>query len=219
MSEYAAAMVIAIDGPAGAGKSTVARAVAVEIGFTYLDSGAMYRCVALAALEGGVPLDDGEALGELAEGLEIRFDGRRVLLGERDASDEIRAPQVSAAASQVSVHPRVRKAMVTRQRQLVVAGRYVAEGRDIGTVVSPEAPLKIFLTASDEERARRRAEETGEPVGQVLAAQRRRDASDIEREHGALRAAEDAVELDTTGFTLDEVVDRVVGLIRERGLA
>jgi cytidylate kinase len=212
-------MVIAIDGPAGAGKSTVARAVAAEIGFTYLDSGAMYRCVALAALEGDVPLDDGEALGALAEGLEIGFDGRHVLLGERDVSDEIRTPQVSAAASQVSVHPRVREAMVARQRQLIAAGRYVAVGRDIGTVVSPEAPLKIFLTASGEERARRRAAETGEPVEEVLAAQRRRDASDTEREHGALRAAEEAVELDTTGFTLDEVVARVVSLARERGLA
>jgi cytidylate kinase len=212
-------MVIAIDGPAGAGKSTVARAVAAEIGYTYLDSGAMYRCVALTALEGGVSLDDGETLGELAEGLEIDFDGRRVLLGERDVSDEIRTPAVSAAASQVSVHPRVREAMVARQRQLIAAGRYVAEGRDIGTVVSPEAPLKIFLTASDEERASRRAAETGEPVEDVLAAQRRRDASDTEREHGALRAAEDAVELDTTGFTLDEVVARVVSLVREKGLA
>jgi cytidylate kinase len=212
-------MVIAIDGPAGAGKSSVARAVAAEIDFTYLDSGAMYRCVAHAALEAGIPLDDGEALGELAEEMEIGFDGRRVLLGERDVSDEIRAPQVTAAASQVSVHPRVREAMVARQRELIAAGRYVAEGRDIGTVVSPEAPLKVFLTASDEERARRRAAETGEPVEEVLAAQRRRDASDTEREHGALRAAADAVELDTTGLSLDEVVAQVVGLARERGLA
>ena len=212
-------MVIAIDGPAGAGKSSVARAVAAELGFTYLDSGAMYRCVGLAALERGIPLDDGEALGELAEGLETGFDGRRVLLGEREVSDEIRAPAVSAAAAQVSVHQRVREAMVARQRQLIAAGRYVAEGRDIGTVVSPEAPLKVFLTASDEERARRRAAETGEPVAEVLAAQQRRDASDTEREHGALRAAADAVELDTTGLSLDEVVARVVALARERDLA
>jgi CMP/dCMP kinase len=212
-------MVIAIDGPAGAGKSSVARGVAAEIGFTYLDSGAMYRCVALAALERGVPLDDGEALGELAEGLEIGFDGPHVLLGARDVSEEIRGPEVSAAASQVSVHPRVRAAMVARQRQLIAAGRYVAEGRDIGTVVSPDSPLKVFLTASDEERARRRAAETGEDFEAVLAAQRDRDARDTEREHGALRAAEDAVELDTTGFSFEQVVERVVKLARERDLA
>jgi cytidylate kinase len=212
-------MVIAIDGPAGAGKSTVARAVAGELGFTYLDSGAMYRCVALAALRDGVDLDDGEALGELAEGLEIGFEGPRVLLGERDVSGELRTPEVSAAASRVSVHPRVREAMVARQRRLIAAGRYVAEGRDIGTVVSPDSPLKIFLTASDEERARRRAAESGEDVEAVLEAQRRRDARDTEREHGALRPAGDAVELDTTGLTLEEVVARVVGLAHERGLA
>lgn len=211
-------MVIAIDGPAGAGKSTVARAVAAEIGFTYLDSGAMYRCVALAALEGGVDLDDGEALGELAEGLEIGFDGRLVLLGHRDVSREVRSPEVTAAASRVSVHPRVREAMVARQRQLIEAGRFVAEGRDIGTVVSPDSPLKIFLTASDEERARRRAAQTGEDFETVLAAQRQRDARDTEREHGALRPADDAVEIDTTGLSLQQVVARIVALARERGL-
>jgi cytidylate kinase len=212
-------MVIAIDGPAGAGKSTVARAVAAEIGFTYLDSGAMYRCVALAALESGTSLEDGEALGELAEGLEIGFDGERVLLGERAVGDEIRTTEVSTAASHVSVHPRVREAMVARQRQLIEAGNYVAEGRDIGTVVSPEAPLKVFLTASDEERARRRAAETGADLGAVLEAQRQRDSRDTERQHGALRAADDAVEIDTTGLGQDEVVARVVALARERGLA
>jgi cytidylate kinase len=211
-------MVIAIDGPAGAGKSTVARAVAEELGFTYLDSGAMYRCVALAALEAGLGLDDGEALGELARGLEIGLDGRRVLLGERDVSTAIRAPAVTAAASQVSVHPQVREAMVERQRRLIAAGSYVAEGRDIGTVVSPEAPLKVFLTASDAERARRRAAETGEDFESVLDAQRRRDARDSEREHGALRAAADAVELDTSSMSLEEVVARIVGFARERGL-
>jgi cytidylate kinase len=212
-------MVIAIDGPAGAGKSTVARAVAGEIGFTYLDSGAMYRCVALAALWEGIDLDDGEALGSLAEGLEIGLDGQRVLLSEREVTGEIRTPEVGASASRVSVHPRVRGAMVSRQRQLIATGRFVAEGRDIGTVVSPDSPLKVFLTASDEERARRRAAETGEDVESVLAAQRQRDARDTEREHGALRPADDAVELDTTGLSLDEVVTRVVALARERGLA
>ncbi len=212
-------MVIAIDGPAGAGKSSVARAVAGEIGFTYLDSGAMYRCVALAARQGEADLDDGEAVGALAEGLKIDFDRRRVLLDGDDVSDEIRTPEITAAASRVSVHPRVRAAMVARQRQLIAAGRYVAEGRDIGTVVSPDSPLKIFLTASDEERANRRAAQTGEDLEAVLAAQRLRDARDTEREHGALRAAEDAVELDTTGLTLQEVMARVVALAREKGLA
>ena len=212
-------MVIAIDGPAGAGKSTVARGVAAELGLTYLDSGAMYRCVALAALQGGADLDDGEAVGALAEGLEIDFDGRQVLLDGDDVTAAIREPEVSAAASQVSVHPRVREAMVARQRALIAAGSYVAEGRDIGTVVSPDSPLKVFLTASDEERARRRAAETGEDFEAVLTAQRQRDARDTEREHGALRAAEDAVELDTTGLAIDEVVARVVALARHRGLA
>jgi cytidylate kinase len=212
-------MVIAIDGPAGAGKSSVARAVASELGFTYLDSGAMYRCVALAATRAGIDLDDGAALGELAGGVEIELDGGRVLLDSRDVSAEIREPGVTAAASRVSVHPRVREAMVARQRRLIAAGSYVAEGRDIGTVVSPDSPLKVFLTASDEERARRRAAETGEDFESVLDAQRRRDARDSEREHGALRAAADAVPLDTTGLGLEEVVGRVVGLARERGLA
>ncbi|MFN8216924.1 MAG: (d)CMP kinase [Solirubrobacterales bacterium] len=212
-------MVIAIDGPAGAGKSSVARAVAGELGITYLDSGAMYRCVALAALEARADLDDGAALATLAGGLAIEFEGRRVLLDGTDVSDAIRAPAVTAAASRVSVHPGVRAAMVARQRALISRGDYVAEGRDIGTVVSPDSPLKVFLTASDEERARRRAAESGEDYEAVLAAQRGRDARDTEREHGALRPAEDAVELDTTGLSLGEVVARVVALARERGLA
>lgn len=211
-------MVIAIDGPAGAGKSTVARAVARALGYTYLDSGAMYRCVALAALREGVDLDDPEAAGAVAERCEISFDGGRVLLGGEDVTPAIREPDVTAAASRVSVHPAVRRAMVARQRALIERGRYVAEGRDIGTVVSPEAPLKIFLAASDEERARRRAAETGEPFEAVLRAQAERDRRDREREHGALRAAPDAVRLDTTGLGIDEVVERVVALARERGL-
>jgi cytidylate kinase len=211
-------MVIAIDGPAGAGKSSVARAVADELGFTFLDSGAMYRCVALAALEAGVDPGDGEALARLAEGLEIGFDGSRVLLGGHDVSEAIRTPEVTAAASRVSVHPGVRAAMVARQRALIESGSYVAEGRDIGTVVSPEATLKVFLTASDEERARRRAAESGEDVDSVLEAQRGRDARDRGREHGALRAADDAVVVDTSSLGLPEVVDQVVSLAHERGL-
>jgi CMP/dCMP kinase len=211
-------MVIAIDGPAGAGKSSVARAVAAELGITYLDSGAMYRCVALAALQAGADLDDGTALAKLAAGLEIGLDGRRVLLDGADVSDAIRAPSVTAAASRVSVHEGVRGAMVARQRALIAGADYVAEGRDIGTVVSPESPLKVFLTASDEERARRRAAETGEDFESVLDAQRRRDARDREREHGALRPAADAVELDTSSMSLEEVVGRIVGMVRERRL-
>ncbi|MBA2545415.1 MAG: (d)CMP kinase [Solirubrobacterales bacterium] len=211
-------MVIAIDGPAGAGKSTVARGTADALGFTYLDSGAMYRSVALAALGAGTPLDDGEALGKLARGLSIELAGGDVRLDGRDVSAEIRSPEASAAASRVSVHPQVREAMVAQQRALIEAADYVAEGRDIGTVVSPDAPLKVFLTASADERARRRAAESGRPVDEVLAEMRDRDGRDTEREHGALRAAEDAVELDTTGMSIDEVVARVVALARDRSL-
>ena len=212
-------MVIAIDGPAGAGKSTVARGVAAALDFTYLDSGAMYRGVALAGLDSGADLDDPGVMAEIARSLAIGFADGSVHLDGRDVSEAIRAPEVSAAASRVSVHPQVREAMVARQRRLIEAGRYVAEGRDIGTVVSPGAPLKVFLTASAEERARRRAGETGEDPDAVLAAQSERDARDREREHGALRPADDAVEIDTTELTLDEVVARVVGLARERGVA
>jgi cytidylate kinase len=211
-------MVIAIDGPAGAGKSTVARALAERLDFTYLDSGAMYRCVALAALERGVDPDDPAAMGSLAASLAIELDGERVGLEGRDVGAAIREPRVTEAASRVSVHPAVREAMVAEQRRLIAAGRYVAEGRDIGTVVSPGAPLKVFLTASAEERARRRAAQTGEEQAAVLAAQRERDSRDEGREHSALRPAADAVELDTTGLTLDEVVDRVESLARDRNL-
>ena len=212
-------MVIAIDGPAGAGKSTVARALAERLGFTYLDSGAMYRCVALAALERGVEPGDEVAMNQLAASLKIELDGDRVALDGRDVSAAIREARVSEASSRVSVHPGVREAMVDRQRELISGGRYVAEGRDIGTVVSPDSPLKVFLTASPEERARRRAEQTGEDTEAVLAAQRERDARDETREHSALCAAEDAVEIDTTGLTLDQAAGRVVSLARQRGLA
>ncbi len=211
-------MVIAIDGPAGAGKSTVARAVAAALGFTYLDSGAMYRCVALAGIERDVDLDDPDEMGALASSLRIGLEGERVELDGHDVSVAIREPGVTEASSRASVHPPVRESMVARQRQLIEAGRYVAEGRDIGTVVSPDAPLKVFLTASAEERARRRAVQTGEDESAVLAAQRERDARDETREHSALRAAEDAVEIDTTGLPLDEVVAKIVELAREKGL-
>jgi cytidylate kinase len=211
-------MVIAIDGPAGAGKSTVARGAARALGFTYLDSGAMYRCVALAALRAGADLEDPARMGELARRIQIAIADGEVTLDGETVANAIRAPDVSAAASRVSVHPEVRDAMVAQQRALIESGDYVAEGRDIGTVVSPGAPLKVFLTASDAARARRRAAETREAVDDVLAAQAARDARDREREHGRLRPAPDSVEIDTTGLDADEVVERVVGLARERGL-
>jgi len=212
-------MVIAIDGPAGAGKSTVARALAERLGFTYLDSGAMYRSVALAAIRAGVDPDDGAATTALAERLDLRIAPGAVAIGDEDVSAAIRTPEVTAAASRVSVHPGVRAAMVARQRALVAEGAWVAEGRDIGTVVCPESPLKVHLTASEKERARRRAADTGEDQDAVLAAQRDRDARDRGREHGALELADDAVELDTTGLDVAGVVDRIAAAAHERGLA
>jgi cytidylate kinase len=212
-------MVIAIDGPAGAGKSTVARALAQRLGITYLDSGAMYRAVALAALRANVDPGDAERVSALARSLEISLDGGRVELAGEDVGTAIREPSVTSAASRVSVHPGVRAAMVDRQRALIARGDYVAEGRDIGTVVSPQAPLKVFLTADPRERARRRAAETGESADDVLTAQDARDERDRARTHGALRRASDAVELDTTGISQEEIVERVAALARERGLA
>jgi CMP/dCMP kinase len=212
-------MVIAIDGPAGAGKSTVARGVAKALGLTYLDSGAMYRCVALAALDRGMDLADGERLGEMAWGLDIGFDGDTIQLDGKPVEGKIRTPEVTVASSKVSVHPQVRQAMVKRQRELIAAGSYVAEGRDIGTVVSPDSPLKVFLTASEEERAKRRAAETGATVAEVRQAIEDRDRRDRGREHGALRAADDSVPLDTTDLSSDEVVERIAALARERGIA
>lgn len=211
-------MVIAIDGPAGAGKSTVARALAERLGATYLDSGAMYRSVALLAVRAGVDPDSAEAVVPLAEGLESGMANGRISIGSEDVTTAIRTPEVSATASRVSVHRGVRDALVARQRELLSEGAWVAEGRDIGTVVFPEAPLKVFLTASEEERARRRARESGEPESAVLGAQRERDARDIEREHGALAAAPDSVEVETTGLGVQRVVDRIAAIAAERGL-
>jgi cytidylate kinase len=212
-------MVIAIDGPAGAGKSTVARGVARALGFTYLDSGAMYRAVALAALERSVDLDDGERLGEVAWSLDIDFDGDTITLDGKPVEGRIRSPEVTVAASRVSRHPQVRRAMVKRQRELIAAGNYVAEGRDIGTVVSPDSPLKIFLTANESERARRRAAESGESVSAVQDAMRDRDTRDRERDDSPLQRAEGSIDIDTTDVTADQVVDRIVELARERRVA
>ncbi len=212
-------MVIAIDGPAGAGKSTVARALAERLDFTYLDSGAMYRSVALVATRAGADPDDESAVAPLAREMDIKMNGGTVAIGDEDVTAAIRAPEVSAVASRISVHRGVRDAMVDRQRTLVEDGGWVAEGRDIGTVVCPRAPLKVFLTASERERAERRAAETGEDPDAVLAAQRDRDARDRDREHGALQAAEDAVEVDTTGLAVESIVERIAALAAERGIA
>ena len=211
-------MVIAIDGPAGAGKSTVAQGVARALGFTYLDSGAMYRAVALAAIERGIDLDDAERLGELAWSLDIDFDGDTIRLDGKPVEGRIRTPEVTVAASRVSRHPQVRRAMVKRQRELIAEGNYVAEGRDIGTVVSPDSPLKVFLTANEGERARRRAAESGEAVSDVQSAMRDRDRRDQERSNSPLRRADGSIEIDTTDLGPEEVVEQIVGLAREKGL-
>jgi cytidylate kinase len=179
----------------------------------------MYRSVALAALRAGVEPGDAQAVTELAHGLSIALDGGTVVLDGEDVSGEIRTPAVTEAASKVSAHPGVRASMVERQRELIGAGDYVAEGRDIGTVVSPDSPLKVFLVASDSERALRRSGQTGEPYEAVLAAQRERDRRDRERKHGALRSADDAVEVDTTGLEVADVVSRVAEMARARGIA
>jgi cytidylate kinase len=211
-------MVIAIDGPAGAGKSTVAKGVARALGFTYLDSGAMYRAVALAALDRGIDPDDGVRLGELAWDLDIDFDGDTIRLDGKPVEGRVRSPDVTVAASRLSVHPQVRQAMVKRQRELIASGDYVAEGRDIGTVVSPDSPLKVFLTADEQERARRRAVDSGEPVDQVRQAIGDRDRRDQERADSPLRRAPGSVQIDTTDLTADQVVEEIAKLARERGV-
>jgi len=202
--------VVSIDGPAGAGKSTVARAVADALGFTYLDTGAMYRAVAFAAGERGAPP------ASIASALKIE-PGTRVVVDGRDVTDEIRTPEVSEAASQAAADPDVRRAVAAEQRRLLAHGDWVAEGRDIGTVVAPDAEVKVYLTASAAERARRRAAELGVDVDTVLAEQTIRDERDRTREHSPLVPAEGSVTVDSTSMTLPEVVDRIVGLVRDVG--
>jgi len=216
-------MIVAIDGPAGSGKSTVARGVARRLGFTYLDSGAMYRATTLNAMREGVPLDDGEALGRLARAASIELRERdhdyvQVLLDGEDVSEEIRSPRVTGASSQVAAHEQVRSALLEKQRELIDSGDYVVEGRDIGTVVAPEAPVKAFLTADPAERARRRAAELERrgleaQADEVRSAIEQRDRLDSTRSAAPLRAAEDAVQIDTTGLSPEQVVDRIVELV------
>ncbi len=199
--------VVAIDGPAGAGKSTVARAVAEELAFTYLDTGAMYRAVALAALQRGA--DPASIAADLA--IEP---GERILVDGRDVTDEIRTPAVSEAASRAAADPAVRTAVASQQRRLLSSGDWVAEGRDIGTVVAPHAEVKVFLDADPRERARRRAAELGVDADTVLAEQTIRDERDRTREHSPLAPAEGSVVIDTTDMTLPEVVQRIAALAR-----
>jgi cytidylate kinase len=214
--------VIAIDGPAGAGKSTAARALARRLGFFLLDTGAIYRTVALAASQQGIAFSDGEALGHVAESLAIRFDEEgRVFLADDDVSTLIRTPEMSQGASTVSAHPPVRQALLGLQRKLAARGRCVVEGRDIGTVVLPWAPLKIFLTASPEVRARRRYDELvarGQTadLAQTLQEILVRDDRDSNRATAPLKQADDAVLLDTSTLGEAAVVDRMEALARAR---
>jgi CMP/dCMP kinase len=201
-------MVIAIDGPAGAGKSTVARAVAERLGFTYLDTGAMYRAVALAAAERKEPP------AEVAEEIELDV-GDRVLLDGRDVTEAIRTPEVSRDASKVAEDPGVRAALVRKQQEIMREGDWVAEGRDIALVVAPDAEVKVFLTAAAEERARRRAAQRGQDPEQVLREQHERDQRDASGARSVLEPAPDAVPVDTTGLSLQEVVDQIETLAVE----
>jgi cytidylate kinase len=194
-------VLVAIDGPAGAGKSTVARAVARALGFTYLDTGAMYRSAALAWPRDPATLD-------------IGFDGDRVLLDGEDVSGAIRTPQISEKASEIAARPEVREALVAKPRALIDGGAWVAEGRDIATVVAPDAEVKVYLTASPQERARRRAAELGADPGVIARELALRDERDSGHGRTTLEAAPGATPLDTTGLSIDEVVDRIVGMVR-----
>lgn len=222
--------ILAIDGPAGAGKSTTAQRVAQALGFAYLDSGALYRCVALAAVEAGVVPDDDAAMAELLTSLRVEAtgDGRAMLLNGRDVSEAIRAPQVSQAASRSSACPSVRRVLLGWQRAAIRAPGTVIEGRDIGTVVFPRADLKIFLDADPDERARRRSAELRETrctdsdsslVGKVKAEMVERDRRDSTRTLAPLVAASDAVVIDTTHAGLEQVVARIVTEAVARGCA
>jgi cytidylate kinase len=214
--------VIAIDGPAGAGKSTAARALARRLGFFLLDTGAIYRTVALAASRRGVVFSDADRLGPIAEALAIRFDEQgRVFLGDEEISTLIRTPEMSQGASTVSAHPAVRQALLELQRKLAARGRCVVEGRDIGTVVLPWAPLKIFLTATPDVRARRRYDELvakGQTVDLAATLQEIliRDERDSTRATAPLKQADDAVLLDTSALDEGAVVDRMEALARAR---
>jgi cytidylate kinase len=207
-------MVIAIDGPAGSGKSTVAKAVALRLGLDYLDTGAMYRSVAFAALRGGVDPEDAEVVSNLARNIDLQIDTNgTVIVDDVDATIEIRGPEVTRAVSIVAANPDVRKEMRARQRQWVAKrGGGVMEGRDIGTVVFPEARLKVYLDASPEVRAARRSKEVSDLSYETVATDlARRDALDQNRTHDPLRTASDAVTIDTSDLSVDQIVDAIMG--------
>ena len=214
-------MIVAIDGPAGAGKSTIARQLAERLGFAFLDTGAMYRAVALAALRRRLGDDDSEAIARLAESLTIDFDGRRTLLDGEDVSTAIRTSEVSTAVYLAADNIAVRRRLVDLQRQIAAGRDLVTEGRDQGTVAFPHAECKIFLTASSQERVRRRYEELvarGERITfeEVLAQQLDRDQRDATRPVGALVKAPDAIEVLTDGLMPEQVVDRLERIVQER---
>jgi CMP/dCMP kinase len=212
-------LLIAIDGPAGSGKSSVARAIADELGFINLNTGAAYRAVALVALQEGVSLDDGASLAGVSRRVSLDAGGARVD-GKPVPEDELRTPEVSAAASAISARPEVRAVLLDVQREAARRanreGGAVVEGRDIGTVVLPEAELKVYLSAAPEERARRRAHQTGREaeLDRIKEAMNQRDRQDSERETSPLKPAPDAVILDTTSLSLEGVVSRVLELVR-----
>lgn len=213
-------MIVAIDGPAGAGKSTISRELARRLGFRFLDTGAMYRAVALAAMRRRLDWSDAAALGRLAEETTIAFSGERVLLDGEDVSEEIRTPGVTAAIHHVADNPQVRRRLVEQQRRIGAAGNMVTEGRDQGTVAFPHAECKIFLTASPEERAFRRWEELRRrgreaTLEEVLADQNERDCRDQSRPVGRLLKADDAIEVCTDGMTSEEVVRRLEAIVQE----
>ena len=214
-------MIITLDGPAGAGKSSAARALAARLGWCYMDTGAMYRAVTLVALERGIPLDDAQRMAALAEAVRIEFRAGRVLVDDRDVSAEIRTERITAATRPVADAPPVREAMKRIQRRMAEGLDIVTEGRDQGSVVFPHAEVKVFVTASPEERARRRHREeetrgSGMTFADVLASQAARDDGDRSRAVGAMRAAPDAVILETDGLAPEQVVDRLVALIEAR---
>jgi cytidylate kinase len=211
---------LAIDGPAGAGKSTVARAVASALGWRYVDSGAMYRAIALAVLRAGADAADDDTVGDIAEAADVDLDGSRVWLDGDDVSDRVRASDVTKIVSTVAANPRVRAALLGRQRAFAATSDVVMEGRDIGSAVLPEAEIKVYLTAAASERARRRALEQGLPQDETtLAAMQRelsrRDVADATREVAPLARPEGAHEVDTTGLTLEEVVERICAIVGE----